>query len=85
MRIIAMEAINDLDRPLDDLGQIKKRDLRKVLEDLVAAMGALLSADDLMLGHDLQNARGRVKRRMVNITNFLGRGQLAGRFAAHMP
>ena len=85
MRVIAMETINDLDRPLDDLGQIKKRDLRKVFEDLVSAMRPLLSTNDLMLGHDLQNARGWVKRRMVNITNFLGRGQLAGRFAAHMP
>ncbi len=77
MRVIAMKAINDPDRPLDDLGQFKKRDFRKVLEDLVAAMGSLLSANDLILGHDLQNARGWVKRRMVNITNFLGRGQLA--------
>ncbi len=50
MRVIAMKAIDDLDRPLDDLGQVKKRDLRKVLEDLIAAMGPLLGTDDLMSG-----------------------------------
>lgn len=77
MRIIPMKTINNLDRALDDLGQIIERDFSKVLEDLIAAMGPLLGADDLVLGHDLQNARGRVKRRMVNIANLLGRSQLA--------
>jgi len=85
MRVIAMKTIDDLDRPLDDLGQIKKRDFREVFQNLVSPVRTLFSADDLILGHDLQNARGWVKRRTVNITNFLGRGQLAGRFAAHVP
>ena len=78
MRVISMKAIDDLERPLNDLGQIKKRDLGKVFEDLVTAMRALLSPNDLILGHDLQYPRGRVKRRMVNITNLLSRSQLAG-------
>ncbi len=56
MRIIPMKTIHNLYWPLDDLGQIKECHLREVLKDLVTAMGPLLRADDLMLGHDLQHA-----------------------------
>ena len=82
--IIAVKTVGNLDGPDDHIREFAHRDLRKVFDHLLPALGPLLGLHDTVLRHDLQNARGRVKGDVIQITYLLRGGDLPRRLVAHI-